>query len=130
VSLRCLIVDDNSHFRAAVSDLLEREGVVVRVASSSAEALAMAEQFHPDVTLVDIELGEESGLDLARQLAAAPGAQHSSVILCSVLSEQDVADLAADSPAVAYLPKSDLSATAIYEILASTDRFSEPPERL
>lgn len=120
MALRCLIIDDNAHFLAAASYLLEQAGMVVGVASNSAEALVRAESFQPDVTLVDIELGAESGLDLARQLAAAPGAQGSSVILCSAHAEGDFAELTASSPAIAFLSKCDLSAAAIHEILAST----------
>jgi CheY-like chemotaxis protein len=76
--LRCLIVDDNGAFLDAARLLLEREGVtVVGVASSIAEALRQARALLPDVSLVDIGLGEESGFDLARLLtqdgrAAAP----------------------------------------------------------
>jgi CheY-like chemotaxis protein len=119
VALRCLIVDDNAYFLEAAGGLLKREGMVVGVASSSAEALARVEEFHPDVTLVDIELGQECGLDLAWKLTAAPGAADSSVILCSAHSAQDFADLTAGTPAIAFLSKCDLSAAAIREILAT-----------
>jgi CheY-like chemotaxis protein len=119
VALRCLIVDDNAYFRTAAGGLLTREGMVVGVASNATEALARAQRFHPDVTLVDIELGQENGVDLARQLAAAPTTAHSSVILCSAHPAADVAELTADTPALAFLPKSDLSAAAIHNILAT-----------
>ena len=68
--LRCLLVDDNEAFLEAASLLLEREGVtVVGVASTIAEALRQARALRPDVILVDIGLGDESGFDLARLLA-------------------------------------------------------------
>ena len=68
--LRCLLVDDNEAFLEAASVLLEREGLtVVGVASSIAEALRQARALRPDVILVDIGLGDESGFDLARLLA-------------------------------------------------------------
>ena len=61
--LRCLLVDDNEAFLEAASLLLEREGVtVVGVASTIAEALRQARVLRPDVILVDIGLGNESGL--------------------------------------------------------------------
>jgi CheY-like chemotaxis protein len=67
--LRCLIVDDSPHFLDAARGLLERQGItVVGVASTSAEALRRAQELRPDVTLVDIDLGGESGLELARRL--------------------------------------------------------------
>jgi DNA-binding NarL/FixJ family response regulator len=67
--LRCLIVDDSYWFLCAARHLLESQGItVVGLASNSAEALQRAAELRPDVTLVDIDLGGESGLDLARQL--------------------------------------------------------------
>src|SRR6476660_4009504 len=70
VQIRCLIVDDNQPFLDAARLLLEREGVaVVGVATTSAEALRLADELRPDVVLVDILLGGESGFDLARGLS-------------------------------------------------------------
>jgi CheY-like chemotaxis protein len=121
VAVNCLVVDDNNHFLRAARDLLEREGlVVVGVASTSAEALRRADELQPDVMLVDIDLGEESGFDLAQELVAACGVKRSSVILMSVYSETDFADMIAASAAVAFLRKSDLSGRAIREILGGT----------
>ncbi len=67
--MRCLIVDDSRHFLDAAHGLLERQGiVVVGVASTGAEALRRVEELRPDVTLVDIDLGGESGFEVARRL--------------------------------------------------------------
>jgi DNA-binding NarL/FixJ family response regulator len=69
--LRCLLVDDNDAFLETARDLLERQGVqVAGVASNIAGALRQARALRPDVVLVDIGLGEESGFELARLLAA------------------------------------------------------------
>jgi DNA-binding NarL/FixJ family response regulator len=117
MALRSLIVDDNAQFLAAARHLLEREGVeVVGVASTGAEALQLAGELRPDVTLVDIDLGEESGLDLARQLTAGDG-EGSRVVLISAYSENDFADLIAASPAVGFLSKAELSAANLREVL-------------
>lgn len=116
--LRSLIVDDNLHFLRAASDLLEREGFVVVGASTSDEALRRAEELRPDVTLVDIDLGDEDGFDVAERLSAANGLEQSSLVLISTYAEKDFTDLIAASPAVGFLAKSDLSGTAICELLA------------
>ena len=117
--LRCLIVDDSPRFLAAARGLLERQGVVVvGVASSSAEALQRAEQLRPDVTLLDIDLGGESGLELARRLHGQAGRFPAPVILISTHAEQDYAELIAASPAIGFLPKTALSADAILDLLA------------
>jgi CheY-like chemotaxis protein len=117
VSIRCLLVDDNDAFLESASVLLQREGVtVVGVASNIAEALRQARALRPDVILVDIGLGEESGFDLAR-LLAQDGQGGGEVILISARAEADYAELIADSPAAGFLVKPDLSAQAISRIL-------------
>ena len=111
--MRLLIVDDNSHFLEAARELLEREGMtVVAVASTIAEALRRAGELQPDVTLVDIDLGTDSGFDLARQLAEESSGERSMVILISAYPEQDLVELIDDSPAIGFVSKSDLSGRA------------------
>ncbi|HEY2765044.1 MAG TPA: response regulator transcription factor [Pseudonocardiaceae bacterium] len=118
--LRCLIVDDSPRFLAAARGLLEREGIaVVAVVSTIAEALQSVVELRPDVTLVDIDLGGESGFELAERLQRAADVAPSRIILVSTHAEQDYSDLIAASPAVGFLSKSALSATAIRDLLAS-----------
>jgi CheY-like chemotaxis protein len=122
--LRCLLVDDNDAFLETASVLLEREGLaVVGLASSIAEALRQARALRPDLILVDIGLGDESGFDLARLLAqdnhGGRGAD-ADVILISTGAEADYRDLIADSPAAGFLAKSKLSVRGISQILGRT----------
>lgn len=118
VVLRCLIVDDNPRFQEAARGLLEREGItVVGVASTGAEALQLTEQVRPDVTLVDIDLGGQSGFEVVKWLHHRAGPEPSQVILISIHSEDDYADLIAESPAVGFLSKTILSAGAIRHLL-------------
>jgi CheY-like chemotaxis protein len=120
VALRSIIVDDNAHFLQAARDLLERQGlVVVGVASSGDEALRRAEELRPDLMLVDVDLGNDNGFEVARRIAATPGLEHARVVLISTYAENDYADLVAASPAVGFLTKTDLSRSAIYELLSS-----------
>jgi DNA-binding NarL/FixJ family response regulator len=115
---RCLIVDDSPRFLAAARGLLECEGIcVVGVVSTSAEALQRAVEQRPDVTLVDIDLGAESGFDLARRLHREAGVTPCQVILISTHAGDDYAELIAASPAVGFLPKTRLSASAIHQLL-------------
>jgi two-component system, NarL family, nitrate/nitrite response regulator NarL len=125
--LRCLLVDDSPGFLQAACRLLERQGVaVVGVASTTAEALQEAARLRPDVTLVDIQLGPESGFDVARLFARGAPPDPSPVILISTHAEQDYADLIAASPAVGFLPKPSLSAEAIHDLLRRRDQDGEP----
>jgi DNA-binding NarL/FixJ family response regulator len=113
-----LIVDDNRLFLEAARVLLERQGLrVVGVAASSAEALRRAGELRPEVVLVDITLGGESGFDLARGLAGQSRRGAPTVILISTHAEADFADLIADSPAAGFVPKPELSADAIRRIV-------------
>jgi DNA-binding NarL/FixJ family response regulator len=114
-----MVVDDNPVFLETASKVLSREGLtVVGAAATSADALARAQETRPDVVLVDIMLGSESGLDLARQLAAESDSHGTKVILISTHSAEDFADLIAASPAIGFLPKSRLSGAAVEELLA------------
>ena len=69
-----------------------------------------------DVDLLK-KLGEESGFDVARGLVQDKRGEEAAVVLISTHTEADFADLIAESPAAGFLPKADLSATAIRRIL-------------
>jgi CheY-like chemotaxis protein len=120
VALRCLIVDDNRSFLDAASSLLEREGLtVVGVASSVAEALWRAQQLGPDVVLVDVTLGAESGFDLARRLVESDSGGPT-IVLISTHAEADFADLIEETPAAGFVSKSELSARAIQRLVGGS----------
>ena len=122
MSLRCLIVDDNASFMEAARGLLERQGVtVVGVATTAAEGLRGSKELEPDVILVDIDLGSDSGFSVARQLADRAANASANVILISTHPQEDFADLVADSAAVGFLAKSELSREAIERLLGRSD---------
>lgn len=101
--LRCLIVDDYQPFLKVARAKLEQQGMaVVGVAGNGAEALCQARKLRPDVALVDISLGTESGFDVTREISPYVG----SVILISTdhhYAGEDYAELFAGSPAVGFL---------------------------
>jgi two-component system nitrate/nitrite response regulator NarL len=122
MTLRALIVDDNAEFLDAASRLLKGEGIaIVGVAPTAAEAFRLVEKHDPDVVLVDVYLGDDSGLDLAERLRQSAGRRRP-VILISADSEVDVEDLIAASSAVGFVSKSRLSANAIAELLDRGER--------
>ncbi len=65
-----LVVDDDAHSLSALAALVEREGFSVDAASSLAEARKLAERRAPEVVLVDLQLGDGSGLEFISDLAA------------------------------------------------------------
>ena len=118
MQLRCVIVDDDEAFLHAARALLEQDGVTVAgVAGSAAEAVERVQPLRPDIVLIDIGLGEESGFEAARQLAA--NGQPAALIVISTHARADYTDLIADSPAIGFLPKTELSAAAIRRILGT-----------
>jgi DNA-binding NarL/FixJ family response regulator len=119
--VRCLIVDDSPGFRDAARDMLEgADFVVVGTAADAREAEQQARALRPDLALVDVDLGVDSGFDVAERLGEV------AVILTSTHDEQDFADLIAASPALGFLPKFALSPVAIKRLLTGRN-VSGPP---
>src|SRR5581483_6975578 len=104
MACRVLLVDDNSDFRRAARQLLERHGFAV-VAEAATGISAV-------VQLPDID-----GFEVATRVAQleVPAA----VILTSSLDSRDLGALVAGSPALGFLPKAELSAAAIEALLAT-----------
>ena len=125
--MTCMLVDDNSSFIETAAIVLHREGMTVAgTASTVADAVRQVAMLRPDVVLVDIELGGESGFEVARRLAANAGPAGTAVIMISTGAEADYADLIAESPVAGFLPKAELSAAGIWRILgAGGQRASE-----
>jgi CheY-like chemotaxis protein len=119
MTIHCLIVDDNRDFLGAARCLLEAEGItVVGVATNGVEALRHVAELQPDVTLVDVNLGDEDGFDVARSISAAQDGTLSRVILISTYAEKDLVDSAPSGRALPFLSKTDLSETAIRAVLS------------
>jgi two-component system, NarL family, nitrate/nitrite response regulator NarL len=117
--LRCLIVDDNASFLEDAAALLRRDGLVVAgVASNMSEALERARELRPDVALVDISLGSESGLELARLLLEADVGVPA-VILISTHAESDFVELIEEVPVAGFVPKAELSASTIRRLVGA-----------
>jgi DNA-binding NarL/FixJ family response regulator len=114
-TLRVLLVDDSAGFLATAQRILERDGIrVVGIATNGVGAERAARELTPDVTLVDIDLGDESGFDVVGRLADT-GLRS---VLISSHAPDDFEDMIASSGATGFLSKSRLSAAAVHEVLA------------
>lgn len=115
--LQCIIIDDYQPYLKVARAKLERQGMaVIGVATNGTEALRQARELTPDVALVDISLGTESGFDVAREIKPYVG----SVILISSndhYEDDDCAELIAGSLAVGFLSKATLSADVISRLV-------------
>lgn len=118
---RCLIVDDSPTFCAALRRMLEAAGMtVVATATTLADAVEAAQVHHPDLALVDVYLGGESGFDVVEAIHGEPLHPRPDVILVSTHDVEDFVDLVEASSAVAFLPKFGLSAETITAALAGS----------
>jgi DNA-binding response OmpR family regulator len=122
MSLRCLLIDDDVRFLESARALLELEGIEVDTASTGAQAVRRAGELRPDLVLLDLRLGSESGFEVARELQAAwPSAGSSQdgprIIFISTSCESDFGRLIEASPVLGFIAKSSLSARAVRELL-------------
>jgi CheY-like chemotaxis protein len=116
--VRCIIVDDNHEFLRAARDLLERQGIsVVGVASTGAQACRACQELQPDVVLLDVNLGNETGFEVARVLAQRAGQAQPRVILISAHPPDGFDEIIAGTPGLTFMPKTALSGTAIRRII-------------
>src|SRR3954454_14755461 len=111
-----LIVDDHPAFRAAARRLLELEGYdVVGEAEDGLSALAAARTLRPDFILLDVQLPDLDGFEVAEQLSGDENPP--AVVLTSSRDRSDYGPCLASSPACGFLPKAELSAAGIADIL-------------
>jgi len=89
-SRRVLVIDDNVDAAESLAQLLELSGHDTRTAADAAWALRLAENFHPEVVLCDLELPGVSGYEFARELRSQPyGAQ---IVLAALTGFGEPAD--------------------------------------
>ena len=113
---RVLVIDDNTAFRGALRRLLTTDGfIVVAGAATGASGVRLAREHGPDVVIVDVQLPDTDGFDVAEQLADLD--LPLDVILTSSLDGSDFGALVTDSPARGFIPKAELSARAIGALL-------------
>ncbi len=103
---RILIVDDEVTAADALASLLESSGYgEVRVAYTGATALALAVEFVPTVALVDLELPDMSGYEVARHLSQHPQLHALRLIALTADNEHPGRELAREAGVERYLIK-------------------------
>jgi DNA-binding NarL/FixJ family response regulator len=112
-----LIVDDHAGFRGTARALLEAEGFeVVGEASDGKSAIAETDRLHPQLVLLDIQLPDVDGFQVAERLDET--SDPPTVVLTSSRAESTYRRRLRQSPARAFIPKSELSGAALAELLA------------
>ena len=110
-----LVVDDHAGFRAAARALLEAEGYrVVGEATDGADALAAACELRPDVVLLDVQLPDIDGFEVAERLS-----EDAAVVLVSSRSASSYRRRLAGTRALGFIAKADLSGETLAAVLAN-----------
>jgi DNA-binding NarL/FixJ family response regulator len=113
---RLLIVDDHPGFRLLARRLLEAGGFeVVGEAADGRSAVAIARALRPDLVLLDVQLPDIDGFDVAAQLTGVADAP--TVILVSSRDGSDFGPLVTRSGARGFVPKAELSGDRVQELL-------------
>jgi len=94
---RVLVVDDNDDAAQAIAVLLELEGHTVRTAATARQALAMFDEFIPDVAFLDIGLPDLNGYELARAIRTDPRAASTRLIALTGYGREPDRELAAQA---------------------------------
>ncbi len=111
-----LIVDDHAGFRASARALLEAEGFsVVGEAEDGTTGLARAHELEPDLVVLDVQLPDIDGFDVAARLTGT--ADSPVVILVSSRDSSDFGPLVKRSGARGFVPKAELSGDRLQELL-------------
>ena len=113
-----LIVDDHPSFRASARTLLEAEGYnVVGEAEDGESAVDAAVKLHPDLVLLDVQLPDIDGFEVAARLRKREDAPV--VILTSSRDGADYGRCIGDCGARGFVPKAELSGAAIAALYAA-----------
>jgi DNA-binding NarL/FixJ family response regulator len=115
--LTVLIVDDHAGFRAIARALLEAEDFdVIGEAEDAASALGAASRLRPQVVVLDIQLPDHDGFEVAEQLAQF--ADPPAVVLISTRDISTYRRRLATSAVRGFIPKSELSGHALLALIS------------
>ena len=118
-SAAILVVDDHEGFRAFARVILESAGFTVAEAATGAEATKAARAVRPGLVLLDIQLPDIDGFEVARRLAAGQADGRPVIVLTSTREASDYGGRIAASPAAGFLPKDQLSGAALRGFLGA-----------
>ncbi|MGH3785424.1 MAG: response regulator [Pseudonocardiaceae bacterium] len=117
---RVLIVDDHFGFRSLARELLEAGGyVVVGEVADGVSAITAAGVLRPELVLLDIQLPDRDGFDVARQLIEhCPGTQ---IVLISTRDARDYGRRIHQSGVRGFITKGEFSPAALTKLLKTAD---------
>ena len=117
MAITLLIVDDDARFRRFARQLLEGDGfTVVGEAPDGVGALSEVEALRPQVVLLDLQLPDVSGLEVARRITSG-GGERAAVVLTSARDGATFGSLMSESGARGFVGKTELCGAALRRLV-------------
>lgn len=113
---KVLIVEDNELNMKLFNDLLEAHGYSTVQTASGLDTLTLAREHKPDLILLDVQLPEISGLEVAEQLKADDGLKHIPIIAVTAFAMKGDEEKILSGGCEAYIAKPISVATFIQAI--------------
>lgn len=110
--LRALVAEDDPGIRRLIAGMLELDGWDVREATDGAEAVAMAEDWHPDALVMDVMMPNVDGITATEAIRRQPGNDDCAVIVVSAepAAEERARSIGSDDFVAKPFDPDDLSA--------------------
>jgi DNA-binding NarL/FixJ family response regulator len=119
ISSTILIVDDSTRYRTQMRHMLDKNcpWVLVYEAENTAGALRLVADIRPQLVFADVVLGDESGIDCARQIKVLAPA--TPIVLISAYPDYEFRRAGRDAGVDAFIDKKDLNAVTMRAIIAA-----------
>ena len=117
LKVKILLVDDNARYRRQLGRMVGKvyPHATIYEAQNVAEATQLAQQFNPQLVLLDVVLGEEDGIYYTRRLKGL--SPQSRIVLMSAYPDREFHRLGLEAGAVAFLDKKDLDARVLHQVV-------------
>lgn len=112
-----LVVEDSTTQALHLQALLEQEGLKVELASDGRAGLQMAQQLHPDLIVLDVQMPEMDGFQVSRRLKEAQDTADIPIIMFTRHDEHEAVMLGLQTGAVDYIPKDAFADAVLLETL-------------
>lgn len=117
-AIKVLMIEDDSFFSELVLSKLAKEGCIPYSSANGEEALGLAEQYKPNIIILDLMLPGMQGEEVLKQLKAHTDLNHIPVIIFSNKSDQKDMEANIKSGASAFLIKSTTELNELVEIIS------------
>jgi two-component system response regulator DegU len=122
MKLRIVVADDNPAFLGKLVSVLATEFEVVATSADGKSALECIRLWQPNVVVLDLEMPEFNGIDVARELNKSPSSP--AIVLCSIENDPEIVEAARRAGALGYVFKPRVAEDLIAAVKAVARRQS------